>query len=161
MQREGDNSYYLNHTLEGKEKQEGAIFTESYNGQDFSDPNTVIYGHNMKNGTMFRQLHEYQDRKFMQENSEVLIYQPGRILQYQIFAAYVYDNRHLLQSFDFEDPQVFQSYLKSVQERKDMTSSIDTSVELTGKDPILTLSTCNGNDEQRYLVQAVLLSIEQ
>ena len=97
----------------------------------------------------------------MQENSEVLIYQPGRILQYQIFAAYVYDNRHLLQSFDFEDPQVFQSYLKSVQERKDMTSSIDTSVELTGKDPILTLSTCNGNDEQRYLVQAVLLSIEQ
>ena len=161
LQREGDNSYYLNHTLEGKEKQEGAIFTESYNGQDFSDPNTVIYGHNMKNGTMFRQLHEYQDRKFMQENSEVLIYQPGRILQYQIFAAYVYDNRHLLQSFDFEDPQVFQSYLKSVQERKDMTSSIDTSVELTGEDPILTLSTCNGNDEQRYLVQAVLLSIEQ
>ena len=52
-------------------------------------------------------------------------------------------------------------YLKSVQERKDMTSSIDTSVKLTGEDPILTLSTCNGNDEQRYLVQAVLLSIEQ
>lgn len=161
LQRVGDNSYYLNHTLEGKEKPEGAIFTEDYNSQDFTDANTVIYGHNMKNGSMFRQLHEYQDRKFMKENSEVVIYQPDRILHYQIFAAYVYDNRHLLQSFDFEDTWVFQSYLRSIQERKEMGSSIDTSVELTGEDPILTLSTCNGNSEQRYLVQAVLLSIDQ
>lgn len=161
LQRVGDNSYYLDHTLEGKEKPEGAIFTEDYNSQDFSDANTVIYGHNMKNGSMFRQLHEYQDRKFMKEHPEVVIYQPDKILHYQIFAAYVYDNRHLLQSFDFEDREVYKNYLQSIQEKKDMGSSIDSSIELTGEDPIITLSTCNGNDEQRYLVQAVLLSIEQ
>lgn len=161
LQRVGDNSYYLNHTLEGKEKPEGAIFTEDYNSQDFTDANTVIYGHNMKNGSMFRQLHEYQDRKFMKEHPEVLIYQPDRILHYHIFAAYVYDNRHLLQSFDFEDREVYKNYLQSIQEKKDMGSSIDSSIELTGEDPIITLSTCNGNDEQRYLVQAVLLSIDQ
>lgn len=161
LQRVGDNSYYLDHTLEGKEKPEGAIFTEDYNSQDFSDANTVIYGHNMKNGSMFRQLHEYQDRKFMKEHPEVVIYQPEKILHYQIFAAYVYDNRHLLQSFDFEDREVYKNYLQSIQEKKDMGSSIDSSIELTGEDPIITLSTCNGNDEQRYLVQAVLLSIEQ
>lgn len=161
LQRVGDNSYYLEHTLEGKEKPEGAIFTEDYNSQDFSDANTVIYGHNMKNGSMFRQLHEYQDRKFMKEHPEVVIYQPDKILHYQIFAAYVYDNRHLLQSFDFEDREVYKNYLQSIQEKKDMGSSIDSSIELTGEDPIITLSTCNGNDEQRYLVQAVLLSIEQ
>lgn len=161
LQRVGNNSYYLDHTLEGKEKPEGAIFTEDYNSQDFSDANTVIYGHNMKNGSMFRQLHEYQDRKFMKEHPEVVIYQPEKILHYQIFAAYVYDNRHLLQSFDFEDREVYKNYLQSIQEKKDMGSSIDSSIELTGEDPIITLSTCNGNDEQRYLVQAVLLSIEQ
>lgn len=161
LQRVGDNSYYLDHTLEGKEKPEGAIFTEDYNSQDFSDANTVIYGHNMKNGSMFRQLHKYQDRKFMKEHPEVVIYQPDKILHYQIFAAYVYDNRHLLQSFDFEDREVYKNYLQSIQEKKDMGSSIDSSIELTGEDSIITLSTCNGNDEQRYLVQAVLLSIEQ
>lgn len=160
LQHKNDNSYYLTHTLEGKEKPEGAIYTEDYNSRDFTDPNTVIYGHNMKNGSMFRQLHDYQDRKFMKENQEILIYLPDQILHYQIFAAYVYDNRHLLQSFEFKDPDVFRNYLKSVQGRKEMGSSIDTSVELTGEDPIITLSTCNGNDEQRYLVQAVLLSIE-
>ena len=56
LQREGDNSYYLDHTAEGIQAAEGAIFTEDYNTKTFEDVNTVIYGHDMKNGTMFQNL---------------------------------------------------------------------------------------------------------
>ncbi|MBS6180959.1 MAG: class B sortase [Erysipelotrichaceae bacterium] len=161
VQREGDNGYYLNHTIAGKEKPEGAIFTEDYNQKDFTDPNTVIYGHNMKNGSMFRDLHEYRDRKFFKDHQELVVYLPDQVLHYQIFAAYVYDNRHLLQSFSFDNEEIFESYLRSVFGKKDMDSMIDDSVAVTGEDKIITLSTCNGNSDQRYLVQAVLLSIEQ
>ena len=59
LQSASDNGYYLDHTIDGEEKPEGSIFTENYNSKDFEDPNTVIYGHNMKNGSMFRTLHDY------------------------------------------------------------------------------------------------------
>lgn len=161
VQREGDNTYYLDHTIEGKKKAEGAIFTEDYNNKDFQDPHTVIYGHNMKNGSMFRQLHKFEDRKFFQENNEVLIYQPDQILHYQIFAAYIYDDRHLMMSFDCNDKEVYEDYLESIFEQRGMSVNVDDSVEVTADDRILTLSTCNGNNDERYLVQAVLVSIEE
>lgn len=161
VQHTTDNSYYLNHTVDGRKRVEGAIFTENYNGKDFSDPNTVIYGHNMKNGSMFKGLHKYKDRKFMEEHDEILIYQEGRVLRYKIFAAYIYDSRHLMLSFDFQDKNIFDYYLNSVLTKKDISSNIDTRVEVTAEDKIITLSTCNNNDAQRYLVQAVLLSIQE
>ena len=161
VQREGNNAYYLNHTVEGKKRSEGAIYTEDYNHKDFEDANTVIYGHNMKNGSMFKALHKYRDRKFMEEHSKILIYQEGRILTYKVFAAYIYDSRHLMMSFDFEDENVFRNYLNSILTKKDMRGNIDVTVSVTSADRIITLSTCNNNDKQRYLVQAVLLSIQE
>lgn len=160
LQSEDDNSYYLNHTIDGIQATEGAIYTENYNSKSFEDPNTVIYGHNMKNGSMFRTLHNYEDRDFFDENREVFIYTPNSILEYKIFAAYVYDNRHLLLNFDFEDKDVYQMYLDSIFSIRDMNSYIDTSMEVGTDDRIITLSTCNaGISTQRYLVQAVLVSI--
>lgn len=161
VQHASDNSYYLNHTVEGHKRVEGAIFTENYNSKDFSEPNTLIYGHNMKNGSMFKGLHKYKDKQFFNEHSEIIIYQEGRVLRYKIFAAYVYDSRHLMLSFDFEDENVFRTYLNSVLTKKDMSSNIDTTIDVTAEDKIITLSTCNNNDAQRYLVQAVLLSIQE
>lgn len=161
VQRGGDNSYYLHHTVEGVKKTEGAIFTEDYNSKDFADPNTLIYGHNMRNGSMFQQLHKFRDREFFNANREIIIYQEGRILTYKIFAAYVYDNRHLMLSFDFDDVNVFHAYINSIFEKKGMSGNIDDTVEVTPDDKIITLSTCTSNDSQRYLVQAVLLSIKE
>ena len=161
VQHPSDNAYYLNHTVDGRKRVEGAIFTENYNSKDFSDPNTLIYGHNMKNGSMFKGLHKYKDRQFLEEHSEIIIYQEGRILRYNIFAAYVYDSRHIMLSFDFNDENIYRSYLNSVLTKKDMSSNIDTTVEVSTEDKIITLSTCNSNDKQRYLVQAVLLSIQE
>ena len=161
VQREGDNGYYLNHTIDGKKKTEGSIYTEDYNSKDFGDVNTVIYGHNMKNGSMFKTLHKYKDKQFLLDNSELYIYQKDRVLKYKIFAAYIYDNRHLMLSFDFEDENIFRNYLNNILTKRDMSSNINTNVDVTANDKIITLSTCNNNDAQRYLVQAVLLSIQE
>lgn len=161
VQREGDNGYYLNHTIDGKQKTEGSIYTEDYNSKDFEDTNTVIYGHNMKNGSMFKSLHRYKDKQFLLDNSEIYIYQKDRVLKYKIFAAYIYDNRHLMLSFDFEDENIFRNYLNNILTKRDMSSNINTNVDVTVDDKIITLSTCNNNDAQRYLVQAVLISIQE
>ena len=160
LQRVDDDSYYLTHTIEGKEAPEGAIYTESLNDQDFTDPNTVIYGHNMRNDSMFGSLHLFEDRDFFDEHRDLTIYLPDQILHYRIFAAYNYDNRHILKSFDFQDEAQYQGYLDSIFQMRSMSSNLDTSISVDSSDRIVTLSTCNGNDDQRYLVQAVLISIE-
>lgn len=160
LQHPEDNSYYLTHTIDHEKKTEGAIYTEDYNSKDFDDPNTVIYGHNMKNGSMFRTLHNYEDRSFFDENREVYIYLPDAVLEYRIFAAYIYDNRHLLLNFDFNDKDIYQKYLDDIFAIRNMNSFIDTTMEVDADDRIITLSTCNaGISTQRYLVQAVLISI--
>lgn len=162
LQSASDNSYYLTHTIDGTESPEGSIFTENYNSKDFEDPNTVIYGHNMKNGSMFQNLHNYQDRDFFDNNRDVTIYTPDAIRHYKIFAAYLYDNRHILESFDFSDPWVYKQYLNQIFSIRDMNSFIDTDTEVGVEDKIITLSTCYGTQHNvRYLVQAVLVSIEK
>ena len=162
LQSATDNSYYLDHTLDGTESPEGSLFTENYNSKDFEDPNTVIYGHNMKNGSMFQNLHNYQDREFFNNNRDVTIYTPDAIRHYKIFAAYLYDNRHILESFDFSDPWVYKQYLVQIFSIRDMNSCIDTDTKVGVEDKIITLSTCYGTQHDvRYLVQAVLVSIEK
>ncbi len=162
LQRENDNTYYLDHTIDHEEKTEGAIFTENYNNTDFEDPNTVIYGHDMRNGSMFKGLLDYRDKTFFDQNKEVLIYTPDAIRHYKIFAAYPYDSRHLLRSFDFTDKEVYQQYLYRIFAIRDMNASIDTTAQVGTDDKILTLSTCYANQpDMRFLVQAVLVSIEQ
>ena len=162
VQSETDNAYYLDHSAEKKENAAGAIFTEDYNSKTFEDPNTVIYGHGMTNGTMFNGLHQYMDRDYFDANREVIIYMPDKILHYKIFAAYLFDNRHLMQSIDFNNKEIYQAYLDMVFGIRDMKASIDTDMKVTADDKIITLSTCYGGmSDKRYLVQAVLETIEQ
>ena len=162
LQSSNDNTYYLNHTIDGEEKKEGAIFTENYNTKTFEDPNTVIYGHDMKNGSMFQSIHKYMDRSFFDNNRDIVIYMPDQILHYKIFAAYLTDNRHLLMNYNFSSKDEYQQYLSSIFSMRDMNAFIDTSTEVTTEDKIITLSTCYaGISTQRYLVQAVLVSIEK
>lgn len=164
LQHSEDNLYYLNHTIDGKEAVEGAIYTEDYNSKDFEDPNTVIYGHNMKNGSMFRGLHDFSDKEFFDENRDITIYLPDEIRHYEIFAAYVYDSRHILQSFDFSNERVVEFYHDLIFSIRDMEAHIDTSMEeeFDKDSKIITLSTCyQGIAEKRYLVQALLVSVEK
>jgi sortase B len=158
VQSPSDNTFYLDHNSYGDYEYAGAIFTENLNAKDFTDPNTVIYGHNMKNGSMFQNLHLFEDRAFMEEHPTFEIYLPDKILTYQVFAAYNYDDRHLLQSFDFKDSRLFELYLEEIRNQRSMSANIDAEVAVTAEDKIVTLSTCNGINDQRYLVQGVLLS---
>ena len=90
------------------------------------------------------------------------MYTPDAVRHYKIFAAYLYDDRHLLQSFDFSNERVYRAYLDNIFSIRDMNACIDTSVEIDTEDKIITLSTCYGNQpDKRYLVQAVLETIEK
>ncbi len=163
VQHLNDNTYYLTRTIDHEKKTAASIFTETYNTKDFEDHHTVIYGHNMKNGSMFKTLHYFEDPEFFEENREVIIYLPNQTRYYRIFAAYTYDNRHLLNNYYCEDPDIFQSYLDEVFAIRDFGANIDREMEITAEDHIITLSTCvdSGDSTQRYLVQAVLVSIDQ
>ena len=157
LQHETDNTYYLNYNIDGSYGYPGCIYTENMNSKDFTDNNTVIYGHNMKNGTMFAGLHKYEDKTFFEENQKILIYTPEEELNYTIFAAYIYDDRHLLYSFDFAQEEVYASYLEEIKNMRSMNALIREDVEVTSQDKIITLVTCIGNQpEKRLLVQAVL-----
>ena len=160
LQSSTDQAYYLNHTAEGAEGYPGSIYTENLNKKDFTDKNTVIYGHNMKDDSMFGSLKKYVDSDYMQEHPQIIIYTPEHKLTYQIYAGITYDDRHILGSFDFTDTQQYQAYLNSIDSVRNMASYRNPEVEVTTEDKIITLSTCNSNQEQRFLVEAVLISEE-
>lgn len=156
VQRPEDDAYYLNHTVEGAEGLPGSIFTESLNQKDFTDPNTVIYGHDMRDGTMFGSLKKYMDSTFMEEHPLIYVYTPEHIYTYQVFGAVTYDDRHILKSFDFTQKAQYDEFLNSLREARNMSSYIRDDISVTSENRILTLSTCNGNSSQRFLVEAVL-----
>lgn len=156
-----DDSYYLSHNMYKESAFAGCIYTEKQNSKNFDDPNTVLYGHNMQNGSMFRALHNFKDETFFNENQYIYIYLPDRTLTYQIFSAYEYDNRHILNSFDFNDKKVFQEYLDYAQNPVSSMMYNKRDLNVTADDRIITLSTCLGNiSTSRYLVQGVLINEE-
>lgn len=158
LQHPIDDSYYLNHNLDGSTGRPACIYTESLNSKDFTDNNTVIYGHNMRNGTMFAQLHKFEDKDFFDEHREIIIYLPDKVLHYKIFAVHNYDDRHLLYSFDFSDKAVYKDYLESIFSIDDKNANIDTEMTVTENDKIITLATCvYKKPSLRFHVQAVLV----
>ncbi|MFD1403924.1 class B sortase [Robinsoniella peoriensis] len=157
VQREDDNLYYLNRTPEGSSNIEGSIFSEDYNRRDFTDPVTVLYGHNMKNGDMFGELHLYEDKSFFDANRDLYIYLKDRKLTYRIFAAVLFDNRHIMQSYDFSGEDSFLSFIREIMNIRNMRSNMDRDISILPTDKILTLSTCHGmGSDYRYLVLGVL-----
>lgn len=161
LQHETDDSYYLNYTIDGIEGYPGCIYTEHINSKDFTDNNTVIYGHNMRNGTMFTDLHKFRNADFFANHDTVYIYTPEKQLTYKIFAAYLYDDRHLMNSFDFSDAEVYSEYLSAIpnMDSIDENANLRREIQLTANDNIVTLITCiREQPEKRVYVQAVLQS---
>lgn len=157
VQREDDNLYYLDRTPEGSSNIEGSIFSEDYNRRDFTDPVTVLYGHNMKNGDMFGELHLFEDKSFFDANRDLYIYLKDKKLTYRIFAAVLFDNRHIMQSYDFSSEDSFLLFIREIMSIRNMRSNVDGDVSILPTDKILTLSTCHGmGSDYRYLVLGVL-----
>ncbi len=161
LQHPYNDLYYLNYNLDGSYGYPGCIYTERYNGKDFSDPVTVVYGHNMKNGTMFAGLHDYEDMEYFREHPYVYVYTPERLFAYQIFAAYESGNEHLLYGHDYALQSEFEKYMERVEKVRGMNCNRAEDVEVEPGNHILVLSTCIANKpDNRYLVQGVLLNEE-
>lgn len=84
VQSSEDNAYYLNHSAEKTDSASGAIYSENYNKKNFDDPITLLYGHNMKDGSMFAGLHKYEEDTYFNDHKDLVIYTPDAILKYKI-----------------------------------------------------------------------------
>lgn len=157
VQSASDREYYLDHTIEGAEGLPGSIYTENLNTTTFQDKNTVVYGHNMRDKSMFGGLKYYADSAYMEEHKQIYIYTPEHIYTYEVFGAVTYDDRHLLLSYDFNNTEDYQAFLDSLSQMRNMNTYINKERPVTTEDRILTLSTCTGNEQQRFLVEAVLI----
>lgn len=156
-----DDLFYLNHNLDGSSGYPGCIYSESYNEKDFSDPVTVLYGHNMKNGTMFAGLHRFTDSEYFAEHPYVYIYTPDGMLVYQIFAVHTHSNEHLLYGKDYTLGIMMDSYIGAIERERSMVSVESETAKVDSDSHILTLSTCISNrPNNRLLVQGVLLNGE-
>lgn len=156
-----DNADYLQKDIDGKENKAGSIFMDMSNHLNFSDRNTVIYGHNMKNGSMFAGLHKFEEPEFFEQNRTIKIYIPGGgMLEYEIIAAYLTDNQNILYERDFTNDKVYKEYIDSIFNNTDKKANLlEREIEMDER--LITLSTCErGQDEKRYVVIGVLKSNE-
>ncbi|MBR1703406.1 MAG: class B sortase [Lachnospiraceae bacterium] len=161
LQHPTDNTHYLDYNLDGSKGYPGCIYTENYNKKDFSDPVTVLYGHNMKKGTMFAGLHKYEDAQYFEEHPYVYIYTPEKLLVYQIFASCEYSDKHILLSHDFSKAKEVEDFLGELTSYVVVGNNYNKGVEVTSGDNLLVLSTCIGNKpNNRYLVAGVLLNAD-
>ncbi len=155
-----DDNYYMYRNVKGEYEFKGSIYSQRLNKKDFRDPVTILYGHHMLDDSMFSNLHYFMDPQFFEENEYFYIYTPGHILTYRIVSAHEYDERHILNSFDFKKEQPFREYLDYIMAPRTMVANVRQSVVLSTEDRIVTLSTCTAGGNARYLVQGVLINDE-
>ena len=153
-----DNQTYLHQTYEKNYNFAGTIFVDYENSGDFSDCNTLVYGHNMKNGSMFGHLKKFrEDDKLYKQDKYFWILTPERNYRYEIISAYttgVNSDTYTL----FKGPgEEFEKYLETIKGYSEIQTD-DT--DLTIKDKIVTLSTCTGNESTRFVVQGKRVDAE-
>lgn len=154
LQHPTRDEYYLNHTIDHAAGLPGSIYSEPIHSRDFSSPQTILYGHNMKNGTMFGSLHNYEKAAFFEEQPYVYIHLPDRTLLYRIFAAVRFSDDYLPGLYDFENEEAFESF---IEELKASPGFVREDMEVSCGKKLLTLSTCiGGRPNNRFLVVAVL-----
>lgn len=156
LQHKTDDDFYLHHDMEGDKNIYGSIYTESINNKDFKDPNTVIYGHNMRDESMFGSLKWFEDKDFFDQHLDVIITTLEDVRIYRIVAEYRFTDDHLLKNQDMFTRQGITTYLKKIPEYV-AESGGQMREDVERKEPIITLSSCaSGDNSYRLLVQAVL-----
>lgn len=152
--RGDDNDYYTHYTFEKEKNNSGAIFMDFLNKPDFSDYNTIIYGHNMRNGTMFGSLKKLlSDEEMLEENPYFYVFTEDKSYMYEIFAVYI--TRADSQTYDLiDDVEAQEEYLAYIEK----TATWLSDKEVTGEDRVVTLSTCHGlHSNNRTVVHGVLI----
>ena len=151
--------FYLERDWTGQTNSHGAIFLEEVNRPDFLDLHTIVYGHNMRDDTMFGLLEEYDSETFYRENGgTILIYTPEVAYTYEIFAVeHCSNSDEGIYTVGFIKDDVYAQFLQGMKDR----SLYDTGVEVSEEDRVLTLSTCIYEFEgSRFVVHAKLVAEE-
>ncbi|MGG7099119.1 class B sortase [Clostridium sardiniense] len=147
-----DNDFYLNHNFNRKESSSGAIFIDYKNDID-KDKNIVIYGHNMKNKSMFQNLMKFKDEKFWKNNNKIILTIDGKVYEYEIFSAYVNDANNIEFKFDFRNDDEYLKYLNEIKEKSIFSRDTD----ILSNERIVTLSTCSyETDDARMIIHGRL-----
>lgn len=155
-----DDNFYLDHDIYGNYSFAGSIYSQYCNSIYLHDRVTVLYGHNMADGSMFADLYKFTDTDFFDDHEYFYIYRPQHKLTYRIASVYSYDDRHIMNSFDFDEDKVFEEYLDYIQNPRSFTKVVRDIPELTTDDRIVTLSTCLNSGDGRLLLQGVLIKDE-
>jgi len=153
-----DNEHYLYNDVFGNENINGALFMDFRNSPDFTDLNTIIYGHNMRNGTMFHNLRYFvQQDGFAARHRNIYVITPHETLIYEVFAAFStnIDFDYIQVSFGVGD---FAALLDEILQR----NVLDTGIAPNPNNNILVLSTCtNNHQDTRFVVVGRLLTVRQ
>lgn len=155
-----ENYYYLTHTFSKSENKAGSIFLDAGNAADFSNYHSLIYGHNMKNSSMFGRLKKYYEEEFYRKNKFFTIYQDQQAYRYEIFSAHTISETDEIYTIWYTPGERAAEYTQFV-ERMKRLSWYDTGVEVSGKDKVITLSTCTASDDKRFVVHGKLVAVYQ
>lgn len=137
-----DNYFYLNHDFKGAYHAFGTVFMEKDNKPDFSDQNTILYGHNIRSGKFFHELTNYREPGFVEEHPYIEIQTIDGLSVYEIFAVYDADPYDNFRSPSYEG-EAYDEFVNRIIE----TNEIDHPLPKTF-DEILTLQTCLDNDRR-------------
>lgn len=158
-----DNDYYLNRNLDGSKGRPACIFLDCYNDCKFNDDLSVVYGHNMRNGTMFGKLKEFQDANYFNEHRNLNLYLPNETKNYQIVIASVFsddylfaddltlgqDGRYIFQGMKENEASLFVEKLRKYGDKK---ANYVADYEVKEQDKLLVLSTCCRDTSKRLLI---------
>lgn len=157
--KSADNNEYLTKTFAENDNKLGAIFMDMRNSSDFSDRNTIIYGHHLNvSPEMFSRLHLYEDEEFCREHPNFYIYTPdGSVRTYTVFSAGIVNAAANNYDVEFASDEEFEQYIELCRE----SSNYQVDVEVNAQSQILSLSTCTGDQrDERFLLQGVLTAVD-
>lgn len=150
-----DNSYYLTHDYNNSPSIQGSIFMDYRNQEDFADNHIILYGHNMKNGTMFHDLNKYKDENYLYEHRYINLYGKTGYYKWEVFSTYNTDPRFNYIQTEFGTSEQYLSFINQLRSESDFSYKGE---PLSDKDKVLTLSTCSqGLKDGRRVVHARLI----
>ena len=153
-----NNEYYLSHLYSGEENRYGALFVDCRNTGLFTDPNIVIYGHNMKNDAMFGSMMGYKEQAYYEEHPTMTLYTPDGDYTIELLSGTLENGDREFVRFRFESEEDFTGYIQSLQSRSTF-SSHGTAVP---GDRLVSLCTCTyEQNNARYLVVGRLLPVSE
>ena len=152
-----DNFTYLDHLLSGEMNANGTIFIDCQNAKDFSDKNTLVYGHNMNDGSMFASLRNYRDAAYYPEHPCLYISTPEKNYRLDLFAGLVTEPDSFVYARQFDEDEQFLAYVESAKAESTFQSDVEVGIE----DKICVLSTCTYEfNDARYVVIGKLVEIQ-